>query len=58
MGQAAQPSCILGSLVLSIPLLNNLFRDALKNWQLAVYKKTIIFFYIYIAMTFLVAVSI
>lgn len=43
MGQEAQQSCILGSLVLSIPLLNSLFCDAFKNWQLAVHAKTILF---------------
>lgn len=52
------------SLVLFIPLLNILFPDAFKNWQLAIYEKTIFYPYIYIflwvafAMIFLGAVSI
>lgn len=55
----------VGSPVLSIPLLNSLFPDAFKKWQLAAHEKDssfscvhMIFLWLGFAMTFLVAISI
>lgn len=55
----------VGSPVVSIPLLNSLFPDAFKTWQLAVHEKDssfscvhMIFLWLVFAMTFLVAISI
>lgn len=42
-GPSSSAELRFGSLVLSIPLLNSLFPDAFKNWQLAVFEKTILF---------------